>query len=347
MAAQTLTFNKDVKMKYITKLLFLLYASSTLATGWDIESRAHTKYPLKLISKGLNACATIQFFVDKDGNTKYIEPLTYTEDIAFAEAAVESIKLWQFTSTGSAQAQRKKVTIDFAVDMEWENQGQCYAELSNESHDIEQFRLQRMSMNIDFNDADKLLEGLRRAAVVMSEEEISLFSHALGESFPFYHQDQLATLKRYDGYSIQGLLDRFSRIDTSLFETAKNELDSNLIDPTLLPSKDLMYAWKNWQVNDMKVAMKSELYQKISYEKLLVEIAIDDKGNGHLISTCRQLPSDVEFALRESVNNWTVTKIANDAKGFRMLWQVPSPDENGAFIHCDDHWHPEFRPQVL
>lgn len=51
-------------------------------------------------------------------------------------------------------------------------------------------------------------------------------------------------------------------------------------------------------------------------------------------------------ALEESISDWQITSKVISPKTVRLIYDIPAPQEAGAYYQCDDDWPPEHQLDI-
>ncbi|MDO6426995.1 energy transducer TonB [Thalassotalea sp. 1_MG-2023] len=325
-------------------LLICLITTFANANDWQNIKRVNPKYPVKAIKQKLEGCVTVQFFINKQGNTQFVEPIASSHQV-FEGEAVKAVEQWQYqTEQPSSQAQRQKVMLEFRLNDSEQttyDADDCRAELTHESHEINAFRQNRLSKPTFGNSHQEWVQNSFAYHGVLSIDESKFLAKALVNIFKQFpgsvDEKEQAFLSLMNGLDYFGTLQQAELVNKPIDMTTT--VTEPVIDASSLPITPIYQVAKYWHVGDMRISLDESIYQIIEERKLAVEFTISKRGKVTLIDFCRKIDTPLKQALTQQINAWQLTRLATPKNNIRTIMLLPSPQNSASYIDCDATWH--------
>jgi protein TonB len=345
-----------IKIKYLGILMAMLFTCNAVASDWTISKRIDPRYPIDAARAGLNGCVTLQFFINENGKTQYVEVLASSDPI-FENSAYRALSQWEYENAGgSARAERRKIQLDFSSLYEKADASACYAELSPEPNDLQSFREQRLSTSIFAESAEQWALATRLYRSVLSDEESEVFTQKFeaiqaallveqssvksdGESTHLVKKAPEVLSKLYGLNYHQILTLNLGAAQVKPLKKPVQKLDES--DIQKLPLLSMKEAITVWSLRDMHVGMDPETFKEISTQLLNVEIIIFEDGHAELLSTCREVSEQMQNMLASQFEDWQIRPVSKFAQPLRFIYSVPAPSDASSYLLCDADWHPQ------
>lgn len=329
-------------------IILSVISFNTIAQMWTINKRVEPKYPLQAVKNNIEGCAVVQFFIDDNGVPTFVEPIQSFPSEDFATEAYKAVSQWRYTAAESNSnnlPQRQVVQLDFALSKNSLINDQCQKKLTDESDDINQFKINRLSTPINGSSNITLKESIASITAVLSTTELKQFFYSYSELLKSKNKMNTA-YEHLNGLSYQQIL--------TMANLTSSELDG--VDQTMqerttrrinkLPLVSFKELFNRLEVSDMRISMEESLYKEISYQLLKAEILVRRDGTAELISMCREVSSDISKAIKTSIADWRIRSKSNQPQAVRFIYGIPAPVEAGAFYDCDANWYPEHKAQL-
>ncbi|WP_286271473.1 energy transducer TonB [Thalassotalea hakodatensis] len=328
----------------IWTLLFCLMTTFASANDWQNIKRINPKYPIKVIKQNLEGCVTVQFFINEQGQTQFVEPIASSHQV-FEGEAVKAVAQWQYqTEQPSPQAQRQKVMLEFRLSDTEQTiyaTDDCRAELTNESHNINTFRQERLATPTFGNSYKEWIQNSFPYHGVLNLEESKFLANALVSIFKQFpgsvDEKKQAFISLVNGLNYFDILQQYELVSNPI-KVAKKVVEP-IVDAKTLSITPIYHVAKYWHIGDMTISLDESMYPLIEERKLAVEFTISKRGKVTLVDFCRPIEASLKQALTQQISEWQLTPLTVAKANIRTIMLLPSPQNSASYIDCDATWH--------
>lgn len=327
-------------------LLVILFSTSTSASDWYIDNRVSPTYPVKALQTKLEGCVTLQFFIDEHGLTQFVEPIASTNKIFEGDAFI-AVSQWKYkTDKLEPEAQRLTVILEFKLEDNEEvsyNLDDCKAQLTDESHNMEVFRQNRLLTPVFAPTYEKWKQKFFSYYGVLDDNESIALAKAttkLRTHFDGTKSDkESAFLSLINGLNYFGIMQQAQMVNEEIVEKYKEEAHQpELVE---LPITPIYLVARYWNSQGMLINLEQSVYESIEVKKLAVEFTISKRGKVTVIGFCRSIEASLQQELTTQINNWRLTQKSLITPNIRTIMLLPAPKNLASYIDCDSTWHVE------